>query len=137
MIHPWIEASASVVSEDDRQSEEEDAPVNCRNGCAGSADDVEEEDDDNFSFLGYVHPTPMESRHGHSSRTELYRCQSCMSYTRFPRYNRAALVTDTKRGRCGEYSMLLYSMLRAMGYDGARWVVDWADHGLVGRWEDR
>lgn len=99
-----------------------------------SVDDAEETDGDDFSFLGYVHPTPMERRHGHASRTELYRCRSCMSYTRFPRYNKAALVTDAKRGRCGEYSMLLYRMLRALGYDGVRWVVDWADHVWVEVW---
>ncbi|KAL3811785.1 hypothetical protein ACHAXA_005176 [Cyclostephanos tholiformis] len=105
----------------------ENAPLN-------SADDAVEDDEDTFSFLGYVHPTPIERRYGHASRTELYRCRSCDSYTRFPRYNRAAFVMDSRRGRCGEYSMLLYRMLRALGYDGVRWVVDWADHVWVEIW---
>ncbi|KAL7534591.1 hypothetical protein ACHAWF_004878, partial [Thalassiosira exigua] len=98
-------------------------------GVEGGGDD-DDDDDDAFSFLGYVRPSPPE-RLGNASRTELYRCRSCDSYTRFPRYNRALWVTSSRRGRCGEYSMLLYRMLRALGYDEVRWVVDWADHVWV------
>ena len=127
---------ASVSYEDDVLPDKEEEGVfgdaaAKSNGPINSADDAEGEDEDAFSFLGYVRPTPMERIHGHASRTELYRCRSCNSYTRFPRYNRAAFVADAKRGRCGEYSMLLYRMLRALGYDGVRWVVDWADHVWV------
>ena len=92
-----------------------------------------EENEDDFSFLGYVHPTHAE-RLGNASRTELYRCRTCSSYTRFPRYNKALWVTSTQRGRCGEYSMLLYRMLRVLGYDKVRWVVDWADHVWAEVW---
>ena len=88
---------------------------------------------DDFSCLGYVRPTPSELRGG-ASRTELYRCRSCLSYTRFPRFNRALWITNTRRGRCGEYSMLLYRMLRALGFVGVRWCVDWADHVWVEVW---
>lgn len=87
-------------------------------------------DNDNFSFVGYIGPSPAE-RLGNASRTELYRCRSCSAFTRFPRYNKALWVTHTRRGRCGEYSMLLYRMLRALGYKKIRWVVDWADHVWV------
>ncbi len=43
-----------------------------------------------------------------------------------------------RRGRCGEYSVLMFRMLQALGYD-TRWVVDWGDHCWVevlvnGRW---
>ena len=69
-------------------------------------DQQEQEDEDDFSFLGYVYPTPSEKL-GNASRTELYQCRTCLSYTRFPRYNKALWVTTTQRGRCGEYSMLL------------------------------
>ena len=93
----------------------------------------EEDDDDDFSFLGYVYPTPSE-RLGNASRTELYRCRTCSSYTRFPRYNRALWITSTQRGRCGEYSLLLYRMLRVLGYTNVRWVVDWADHVWAEVW---
>jgi len=93
----------------------------------------QEEDEDDFSFLGYVYPTPSEQL-GNASRTELYQCRTCSSYTRFPRYNKALWVTTTQRGRCGEYSMLLYRMLRVLGYDNVRWVVDWADHVWAEVW---
>ena len=36
-------------------------------------------------------------------------------------------MLETRRGRCGEYSILLMRMLDLLGYQ-ARWVVDWADH---------
>ncbi len=43
-----------------------------------------------------------------------------------------------RRGRCGEYSVLMFRMLQALGYD-TRWVVDWGDHCWAevlvnGRW---
>ena len=96
-------------------------------------DQQEDEDEDDFSFLGYVYPTPSEKL-GNASRTELYQCRTCSSYTRFPRYNKALWVTSTQRGRCGEYSMLLYRMLRVLGYENVRWVVDWADHVWAEVW---
>lgn len=92
--------------------------------------DEDDEDNNNFSFVGYIGPSPAE-RLGNASRTELYRCRSCSAFTRFPRYNKALWVTQTRRGRCGEYSMLLYRMLRALGYEKIRWVVDWSDHVWV------
>mmetsp|Transcript_27623 Transcript_27623/g.47861 ORF Transcript_27623/g.47861 Transcript_27623/m.47861 type:complete len:276 (+) Transcript_27623:1981-2808(+) len=90
-------------------------------------------DDDDLTFLCYVHPTPAE-RLGDASRTEVYRCRSCSSFTRFPRYNKALWVTSTQQGRCGDYYMLLYQMLRVLGNDHVRWVVDWADHVWAEVW---
>jgi hypothetical protein len=93
----------------------------------GHLDENNDEEEEDVSFIGYLYPSTTE-RLGNASRTELYRCRSCDSFTRFPRYNKALWVTSMQRGRCGEYSMLLYRMLRAMGYEKVRWVVDWADH---------
>jgi hypothetical protein len=104
--------------------------VDNRDDTHGAIFDDDNEDNDNFSFVGYVAPSQSE-RLGNASRTELYRCRSCSAFTRFPRYNKALWVTQTRRGRCGEYSMLLYRMLRALGYKRIRWVVDWADHVWV------
>ena len=81
------------------------------------------------TFLGYVYPLKPELK-GRASRTELYQCHKCDSYTRFPRYNSAWHVMEHRRGRCGEYSMLLFRMMRALGHE-TRWVVDWADHVWV------
>jgi len=89
---------------------------------------LQTEDDEvsSSSFLGYVYPNE-EELIGKASRTELYFCRNCKSWTRFPRYNSASFILSLQKGRCGEYSMLLYRMLRVLGYK-ARWVVDWCDH---------
>ena len=90
------------------------------------------------SFLGYCYPE-MDELEGEAARTEIYHCHSCSSYTRFPRYNAVKqIVENMGRGRCGEYSILLYRILRSLGHE-ARWVVDWADHvwaecRIGGRW---
>ena len=103
----------------------------------GKEEEYDDDEDDGSSFLGYVYPSPPELL-GLASRTELYRCRCCESVTRFPRYNSARSIASYGRGRCGEYSMLLYRILRALGHD-TRWVVDWGDHvwaevRLKGRW---
>jgi hypothetical protein len=92
----------------------------------GSEDD---EEDDTSTFIGYIFPT-REELIGKASRTELYQCHVCEQFTRFPRFNSAKHVLEHGRGRCGEYSMLLFCFLRALGHD-CRWVVDWADHVWV------
>jgi peptide-N4-(N-acetyl-beta-glucosaminyl)asparagine amidase len=83
-------------------------------------------EDDGSTFLGYINPSSTELS-GKASRTELFQCHKCGHYTRFPRYNTVSSIIGYKRGRCGEYSMLLYRILRALGHE-ARWIVDWADH---------
>lgn len=88
--------------------------------------DEEGENDDHATFLGYMYPSEIELK-GKASRTELYHCHKCSSFTRFPRFNSAFDIIQAQRGRCGEYSLLLYRFLRALNHD-ARWVVDWADH---------
>ena len=96
-------------------------------------DDAKLADDDDIhaglkgSFLGYCYPNRRELD-GRAARTEMYQCHSCGEYTRFPRYNNAKqIVENGGRGRCGEYSILLYRILRSLGHE-TRWVVDWADH---------
>jgi hypothetical protein len=86
----------------------------------------DDDDDENQTFVGYIYPDDVELQ-GKASRTEIYHCHQCQSFTRFPRYNSVTHVIEHNRGRCGEYSMLLYRVLRALGHE-ARWVVDWADH---------
>jgi hypothetical protein len=88
--------------------------------------DDQEEQDEHQTFVGYIYPDEVELQ-GKASRTEMYHCHKCESFTRFPRYNSVTHVIENHRGRCGEYSMLLYRMLRALDHE-ARWVVDWADH---------
>ena len=91
-----------------------------------SDDDKDDGDLEHQTFIGYVYPDRDELV-GKASRTELYQCHVCHNFTRFPRFNSARHVMDSRRGRCGEYSMLLFRFLRALHHE-CRWVVDWADH---------
>ena len=84
---------------------------------------------ENNSFTGYLYPTEVE-RKDKAGRTELYHCSKCGGQHRFPRFNNVIKVLETRRGRCGEYSVLFLRMLRLLGYQ-VRWVVDWADHVWV------
>jgi len=120
----------------DSVAEEED-DTNNDEGCNQTQSDDTDDVDDDGTFLGYVFPNEKERR-GKASRTEIYQCHKCGAFTRFPRFNSATWVIDHKRGRCGEYSILCYRFLRALGHE-ARWVVDWADHvwaevRIGGRW---
>ena len=81
---------------------------------------------ENNSFTGYIYPSEIE-RSDKAGRTELYLCGKCGGQHRFPRFNNVIKVLETRRGRCGEYSVLFLRMLRLLGYQ-VRWVVDWADH---------
>lgn len=54
------------------------------------------------------------------------------------RYVAVSKVLETRRGRCGEYSVLMMRLLEVLGYS-CRWVVDWSDHVWVearvgGKW---
>mmetsp|Transcript_4173 Transcript_4173/g.6364 ORF Transcript_4173/g.6364 Transcript_4173/m.6364 type:complete len:170 (+) Transcript_4173:2286-2795(+) len=66
------------------------------------------------SFLGYCYPE-MDELEGKAVWTEIYHCHSCNSYTRFPRYNAVKQIVESRgRGRSGEYSILLYRILRSL-----------------------
>lgn len=77
-------------------------------------------------YLGCVYPRPDELQ-DRAGVTELNLCASCQRVTRFPRFNALGAMMRTRRGRCGEYSVLCMKMLELLGYT-SRWVVDWADH---------
>mmetsp|Transcript_35376 Transcript_35376/g.57241 ORF Transcript_35376/g.57241 Transcript_35376/m.57241 type:complete len:500 (+) Transcript_35376:83-1582(+) len=70
--------------------------------------------------------TPQERR-GLASHAEIFYCTVCQISTRFPRFNHAGAILESKRGRCGEWAQAFTLFCRAMGYD-ARYVLDWTDH---------
>ena len=120
----------TMSSEDEENDEQGEAFV-------GEDDDDDEEEEEIESseyqtFLGYIYPSEVELE-GKASRTELYRCHACDGFTRFPRFNAAKHVLECRKGRCGEYSMLLYRFLRSLGHE-CRWVVDWSDHVWTEVW---
>eukprot|EP00258_Populus_trichocarpa_P023347 XP_024439366.1 peptide-N(4)-(N-acetyl-beta-glucosaminyl)asparagine amidase isoform X1 [Populus trichocarpa] len=82
---------------------------------------------------------PSETQYG-AARVELYRCNSCSTITRFPRYNDPLKLVETRRGRCGEWANCFTLYCRAFGYE-SRLILDFTDHvwtecfsELLGRW---
>jgi Transglutaminase-like superfamily len=133
------ESAAAVAAQQQPKQDEADVSDGKNNTMDGSSDDEAtcldddgdkedevDEDDDQGTFLGYIYPSEQELV-GKASRTELYQCHKCHAFTRFPRFNSAHAIIEHRRGRCGEYSTLIYRFLRALDLE-ARWVVDWADH---------
>lgn len=78
----------------------------------------------------------VEERRWKAGHVELYTCmRSCTAsaaspsgqITRFPRFNSAEKLLETRRGRCGEWAQAFTLICRSLGYD-TRFVVDWTDH---------
>ena len=124
------ERNKSTQNTTDQQHDDENNNINNNNN-GNESNDIDDDTSDG-TFLGYVYPSEEEIK-GKASRTELYHCHKCHAYTRFPRFNSISSIVKLGRGRCGEYSILLYRMLRELGHE-TRWVVDWSDHVWVECW---
>jgi peptide-N4-(N-acetyl-beta-glucosaminyl)asparagine amidase len=81
-------------------------------------------------------PTPEEAKHG-ASRVETYACASatCGKAIRFPRFNDATKLLQTRVGRCGEWANCFALCCRALEFE-TRWVLDWTDHVWVEVYSD-
>ena len=84
------------------------------------------------SFVGCVRASTSE-RKLEAMRSELWQCSHCGNWDRFPRFNSVPKILQTRRGRCGEYSVVALQMLLSLGWR-SRWVVDWEDHLWVEVW---
>ncbi|KAI0564579.1 Transglutaminase-like protein [Gracilaria domingensis] len=78
------------------------------------------------ALAGTEQPSPSETKF-RASRTEVFSCASCGAESRFPRYNDAAKLLETRRGRCGEWAQAFTLIARSLGFR-VRAVHDWTDH---------
>ncbi|CAF0979034.1 unnamed protein product [Adineta ricciae] len=80
-----------------------------------------------MEFADHTQPTREEREQGDAHRVELYRCATCLSEFRFPRFNAPSKLLETRTGRCGEAANLFSCLCRALAFP-TRYIYDTTDH---------
>ncbi len=85
-------------------------------------------------LLGNDHPKAEEAKY-QANTVEVYRCLLCSTQKRFPRYNDAVKLLETRAGRCGEWANCFALVCRSLAFD-IRYVVDFTDHVWIEYYSD-
>ncbi|CAF1375784.1 unnamed protein product [Adineta steineri] len=80
-----------------------------------------------MDFAEYTQATREEREYGDAHRVELYRCSTCSSEYRFPRFNAPIKLLETRSGRCGEAANLFACLCRSLSFL-TRYIYDPSDH---------
>ncbi|CAF1612521.1 unnamed protein product [Rotaria sp. Silwood1] len=80
-----------------------------------------------MDFFQYVQPTREERDKGDAHKVELYKCSTCSSEYRFPRFNAPLKLLETRCGRCGEAANLFTCLCRSLSFK-SRYIYDTTDH---------
>ena len=83
---------------------------------------------DNLKPITYSGNPNEEEKKFLAYKTEIYFCEKCKnSNVRFPRYNNAIKLLETKTGRCSEYSNIFGAILYSVGFK-VRLINNFEDH---------
>lgn len=77
-------------------------------------------------LVGHQPPTAEDRKH-QAGVVEVYQCDSCQKYIRYPRYNSPGKLLESRYGRCGEFANCFTLLCRAVG-SRARYVWNSEDH---------
>ncbi|CAF4602828.1 unnamed protein product, partial [Rotaria socialis] len=80
-----------------------------------------------MNFFQYIQPTREEREQGDAQKVELYKCSTCLSQYRFPRFNTPLKLLETRQGRCGEAANLFTCLSRSLSFQ-SRYIYDTTDH---------
>ncbi|CAF3459573.1 unnamed protein product, partial [Rotaria socialis] len=80
-----------------------------------------------MDFFQYIQPTREEREQGDAQKVELYKCSTCLSQYRFPRFNAPLKLLETRQGRCGEAANLFTCLSRSLSFE-SRYIYDTTDH---------
>ncbi|CAM4820066.1 unnamed protein product [Rotaria magnacalcarata] len=80
-----------------------------------------------MDFFQYIQPTREEREQGDAQKVELYKCSTCLSQYRFPRFNAPLKLLETRQGRCGEAANLFTCLSRSLSFQ-SRYIYDTTDH---------